>query len=331
MIQKFQNPNSPLRVQNPREHESQRYNDWLKMSWTDKIKRKLRIAKSQLERGPAIQNIGRAIYSLFGGYTPENPYLSYGVAPSPAKPTNQKEVISTASKVKGLSETLLSKGWKNTKEKGVFLSPKGERFIRNPQGQLQSEKSYLETLKNTKGKSPIEINKDIQPKINLKNYRGEKLTGKEDGFDEWALKRIPESDHFANLSHGLNNENLLPIMNREFEALPNGSRVDLGEIFSSDSSSNLLQYVRRNNKRIKMVLPKNAEEMIKTNDYGTRGANSANIFNEQLEKLLDLYGYSPNAVPKAVYNPTTNTLTVPKLTFIKLFKKGNKINNEFNI
>lgn len=100
MIQKFQNPNSPLKIQNPREYESQRYNDWLKMSWTDKIKRKLRIAKSQLERGPAIQNIGRAIYSLFGGYTPENPYLSYGVAPSPAKPINPKGVISLASKAK---------------------------------------------------------------------------------------------------------------------------------------------------------------------------------------------------------------------------------------
>ena len=51
-----------------------------------------------------------------------------------------------------------------------------------------------------------------------------------------------------------------------------------------------------------MVLPKNPDAVVVSNEYGTRGVESERIFNEQLEKLLDLYGYSPNAVPKAVYN-----------------------------
>lgn len=170
--------------------------------------------------------------------------------------------------------------------------------------------------------------KPIEPqpkKVDLKNYHGERLTGNEEGFDEWALSLIPEEDHFANLSHGLNNESLLPIMRSEFERLPNGSRVDLGEIFSSDSSSNLLQFARRHPDRIKLVLPRNVDDMVVSNNYGTRGAESADIFNEQLEKLLDLHGYSPEAVPRAVYNEGSGTLTVPKLSFIKLFKNGKKL------
>lgn len=167
----------------------------------------------------------------------------------------------------------------------------------------------------------------IQPKIDLKKYRQQKLTGKEEGFDEWALSLTPENDHFPDLSHGLNDsQELIQIMNREFEGLPNGSRVDLGETFSGDSSSNLLQYVYRNNNRIKMILPKNANETVRTNSYGVRGEESARIFNQQLERLLDHYGYSPNAVQMAKFDSSTNTLIVPKLSFIKLFRLGRKIN-----
>jgi len=119
-------------------------------------------------------------------------------------------------------------------------------------------------------------------------------------------------------------------MRREFEALPNGSRVDLGKTFSGDSSINLLQYIRRNNKRIKTVLPKQYDTVVKTNDHGIRGEESAKKFNEQLEKLLDENGYSPDAVPKAVYNSSDNTLTVPRLSFIKLYRKGNKLFSKWN-
>lgn len=226
--------------------------------------------------------------------------------------------------------------WRPNGKLGVNGSPnipEGYIFVRklklrNKDGirevtQIKNNETQKYAILEDMGKNPISKTNQVD----LRNYKGEKLTGNEEGFDQWALRQTPETDHFANLSHGLNNEKLLPIMNREFEALPNGSRVDLGEIFSSDSSSNLLQFVRRNNKRIKMVLPKNPDEMTVSNNYGTRGIESERIFNEQLDKLLDLYEYSPNAVPKAVYNPSTNTLTVPKLSFIKLFKRGNKIYN----
>ena len=73
-----------------------------------------------------------------------------------------------------------------------------------------------------------------------------------------------------------------------------------------------------------MVLPKNLEEVVRSNEHGIKGELSAKIFNEQLERLLDHYGYSPNSVPKASYDINTNTLIMPKLSFIKLHKKGNK-------
>ena len=197
----------------------------------------------------------------------------------------------------------------------VTLNGKLKHMVKDPNGKFK----VLEDL-------DLNNVQQQQPKVNLRNYHGEKLTGNESGFDEWARTRIPENDHFPDLSHGIKDiRDLLPLMNQEFESLPNGSRVDLGHIFSSDSSSNLLQFIRRNNKRIKVVLPENYDEMVVTNDHGTRGADSERIFNEQLEKILDLYGYSPDAVPKAVYDPNTNTLSVPKLSFMKLYKKGNKI------
>lgn len=205
--------------------------------------------------------------------------------------------------------------------------PEGYTFIREQM--LNGQLKHI--VKDPNGKFKVLEDLDLsnvqqQPKVNLRNYHGEKLTGNESGFDEWARTRIPENDHFPDLSHGIKDiRDLLPLMNQEFESLPNGSRIDLGHIFSSDSSSNLLQFIRRNNKRIKVVLPKNYDEMVVTNDHGTRGADSERVFNEQLEKILDLYGYSPDAVPKAVYDPNTNTLSVPKLSFIKLYKKGNRI------
>lgn len=197
----------------------------------------------------------------------------------------------------------------------VTLNGKLKHMVKDPNGKFK----VLEDL-------DLNNVQQQQPKVNLRNYHGEKLTGNEPGFDEWARTRIPENDHFPDLSHGIKDiRDLLPLMNQEFESLPNGSRVDLGHIFSSDSSSNLLQFIRRNNKRIKVVLPESYDEMVVTNDHGTRGADSERVFNEQLEKILDLYGYSPDAVPKAKYNPNTNTLRVPKLSFLKLYKKGNKI------
>lgn len=197
----------------------------------------------------------------------------------------------------------------------VTLNGKLKHMVKDPNGKFK----VLEDL-------DLNNVQQQQPKVNLRNYHGEKLTGNEPGFDEWARTRIPENDHFPDLSHGIKDiRDLLPLMNQEFESLPNGSRVDLGHIFSSDSSSNLLQFIRRNNKRIKVVLPESYDEMVVTNDHGTRGADSERVFNEQLEKILDLYGYSPDAVPKAKYDPNTNTLRVPKLSFLKLYKKGNKI------
>ncbi len=205
--------------------------------------------------------------------------------------------------------------------------PEGYTFVREVT--LNGKQKHI--VKDSNGKFKVLEDLDLnniqqQPKVDLRNYHGEKLTGNEPGFDEWARTRIPENDHFPDLSHGIKDiRDLLPLMNQEFESLPNGSRVDLGHIFSSDSSSNLLQFIRRNNKRIKVVLPESYDEMVVTNDHGTRGADSERVFNEQLEKILDLYGYSPDAVPKAVYDPNTNTLSVPKLSFLKLYKKGNKI------
>ena len=205
--------------------------------------------------------------------------------------------------------------------------PEGYTFIREVT--LNGKQKHI--VKDPNGKFKVLEDLDLnniqqQPKVDLRNYHGEKLTGNEPGFDEWARTRVPENDHFPDLSHGIKDiRDLLPLMNQEFESLPNGSRVDLGHIFSSDSSSNLLQFIRRNNKRIKVVLPESYDEMVVTNDHGTRGVDSERIFNEQLEKILDLYGYSPDAVPKAVYDPNTNTLSVPKLSFMKLYKKGNKI------
>lgn len=164
-----------------------------------------------------------------------------------------------------------------------------------------------------------------QERVNLSKYKGEKLTGNEPGFDEWARGLTPENDHFPDLSHGLNDSReLTAIMNREFESLPNGSRVDLGETFSGDSSGNLLQYVYRHNDRIKMVLPE-YDDVVLTNNYGIKGKRSADIFNQQLDRLLDHYGYSPDAVPKATYNAETNTLSVPRISFIKLHRNGNKL------
>lgn len=274
---------------------------------------RLNRARHHIQSGPNIGNLWEAFKTIVGGNDPRNPNLITGTAPNVG--IRNPESILNAVKI---GETLIPKGFSFLRQQ-VLRTKDGTRTVNLVKDNATGKVKILEDLqKATTGSVP---------KVNLKNYHGEKLTGMEDGFDEWALKLTPETDHFANLSHGLNNEKLLPIMNREFEALPNGSRVDLGEIFSSDSSSNLLQYVRRNNKRIKMVLPKNADEVVVSNNYGTRGAESANIFNEQLDKLLDLYGYSPNAVPRAVYNSSTNTLTVPKLSFIKLFKKGNKIHN----
>ena len=205
--------------------------------------------------------------------------------------------------------------------------PEGYTFVREVT--LNGKQKHI--VKDSNGKFKVLEDLDLnniqqQPKVDLRNYHGEKLTGNEPGFDEWARTRIPENDHFPDLSHGIKDiRDLLPLMNQEFESLPNGSRVDLGHIFSSDSSSNLLQFIRRNNKRIKVVLPESYDEMVVTNDHGTRGADSERVFNEQLEKILDLYGYSPDAVPRAKYDPNTNTLRVPKLSFLKLYKKGNKI------
>lgn len=177
----------------------------------------------------------------------------------------------------------------------------------------------LEDLKTTETASNT-------PKIDFRNYRQEKLTGKEPGFDQWALSLQPETDHFPDLSHGLNNpREYLQIMNREFESLPNGSRIDLGEIFSSDSSTNLLQYAYKNRNRIKLILPNNLNETVRSNAHGTRGRESADLFNKQLDRLLDYYDYPYDIVPRAVYDEASNTLIQPKLSFIKLHKKGNKI------
>ena len=287
------------------------YQQWQKMSILDKAKRRFNIAKTQFEQSSS--PIYNSLKAIFGGFDPNNPDLIYGEVYTPGI-RNPKQIISGINTVKNLK------------------IPNGYTFIKQLNLKTKDGFRTVHQVKDPNGKFKILEDLDFtsavqQPKVNLKNYSGEKLTGNEEGFEQWAWSRTPETDHFANLSHGLNNENLLPIMNREFEALPNGSRVDLGEIFSSDSSSNLLQYVRRNNKRIKMVLPKNPEEVVSTNEYGTRGADAARIFNEQLDKLLDIYGYSPNAVPRAVYNQGTNTLIIPKLSFIKLYKKGNKIPN----
>lgn len=289
LIKKYQNGNNIV--------QREQYRQWLKLSPIEKFKRNWRIARSFTNNGANITNLYNAGKAIVGGFNPTNPDL-----------------------ITGAPEILPGRV-------PLVKIPKGYTFVKQLDLKTKNGSRIAHMVKDPNGKFKIleDLNLSQQsPKVNLKNYSGERLTGNEEGFDDWALTRTPETDHFANLSHGLNNEKLLPIMNREFEALPNGSRVDLGEIFSSDSSSNLLQYVRKNNKRIKMVLPKNLDEMVSTNEYGTRGADAARIFNEQLDKLLDLYGYSPTAVPKAVYNQSTNTLSVPKLSFIKLYKKGNK-------
>lgn len=54
------------------------------------MKRRLNIAKIQLNRGPAIPNVGRAILAAFGGYDPQNPDLNSGTVPTPSKPVIPK-------------------------------------------------------------------------------------------------------------------------------------------------------------------------------------------------------------------------------------------------
>lgn len=280
------------------------YKQWLQLSPIDKFKRNYRIAKSYLSNGPNITNFYNAGKAILGGFEPKNPNLITGIAPNVGR--------------------------------GSIKIPEGYQFIRKLTLNGRNGPRVVHQIKNnTTGKFGIleDLNKakTVTPTVDLKNYSGQKLTGREKGFDDWALTRIPENDHFPDLSHGLNDSReLLPLMRREFEALPNGSRVDLGKTFSGDSSINLLQYIRRNNKRIKTVLPKQYDTVVKTNDHGIRGEESAKKFNEQLEKLLDENGYSPDAVPKAVYNSSDNTLTVPRLSFIKLYRKGNKLFSKWN-
>lgn len=195
----------------------------------------------------------------------------------------------------------------------VTLNGKTKHVVKDPNGKFK----VLEDLDFTQ-----------KPAVDLSKYNGEPLTGNEPGFDAWASRRTPENDHFPDLSHGLEDiRELLPIINREFESLPNGSRIALGETFSGDISSNLLQFVRRNNKRIKMIIPNNPDHTVRTNDHGIKGAISADNFNTQLDKLLDLYGYAPDAVQHAAYDINTNTLSVPGLSFIKLHKRGGRLWN----
>lgn len=210
----------------------------------------------------------------------------------------------------------------------LLAVPEGFKFIkqiqlRTPKG-LQT-KNLIQNIKNGKF-TTLEDLIQGKPQVDLTKYRGEPLTGNEKGFEIFAHSRTPESDHFANLSHGIENpRQLLSIMNAEFESLPNGARIDLGQTFSGDISSNLLQYAYKNKNRIRMVLPKNLDDMVRSNEHGIRGESSANLFNQQLERLLEHYEYSPNSVPKATYDVNTNTLIMPKLSFIKLHKNGSKI------
>ena len=96
----------------------------------------------------------------------------------------------------------------------------------------------------------IKVSENKPKYVDLSKYHGEPLTGNEPGFDEWARKLVAEEDHFPDLSHGLTDvKEFWSIMNREFESLPNGSKIELGHIFSSDSSSNVLQFARRNKSR----------------------------------------------------------------------------------
>lgn len=213
--------------------------------------------------------------------------------------------------------------------------PKGFSFIRQQTMNGKNGSRIVHIIKeNATGKFKIledlakETKKVETPKVNLKNYNGEKLTGNEEGFEQWAWSRIPETDHFPDLSHGLENpKEVISIVNNEFESLPNGSRIDLGKIFSGDISSNLLQFVRRNPERIKMVLPKDLNARVRTNSHGIKGTQSADNFNYQLEKLLERDGYPYDIVSPSIYDINTNTLDVPALSFIKLKHKGGKIWN----
>jgi len=57
----------------------QSYIDFSKLSFADKLRRRLNIAKAQFDNG----SLAKAGYALVGGYDPENPRLSTGDVPNP--------------------------------------------------------------------------------------------------------------------------------------------------------------------------------------------------------------------------------------------------------
>ena len=80
MIRKYQNAGNIL-YDDGKSLQRKSYSDWSKLSWSDKMKRRLQIAKHQFNESsnPIINSVS----AIFGGYDPENPDLQTGIAPSP--------------------------------------------------------------------------------------------------------------------------------------------------------------------------------------------------------------------------------------------------------
>lgn len=87
----------------------QQYKDVANLSWAERIKRNLTIAKHQLNNG----SVGKAAYALVGGYTPNNPRQNTGepiILPT-RTPYNVKQLLDSKGQIDvGKAAQLIKKG-----------------------------------------------------------------------------------------------------------------------------------------------------------------------------------------------------------------------------
>ena len=96
----------------------QNYNNWSKLSFVDKMKRRFNIAKHQFNESsnPIINSVG----AIFGEYDPENPDLNTGVVYTPSRATPQQ--VQQSAK---LMETI-NNYWKNLGKLKIRLGGNGK-------------------------------------------------------------------------------------------------------------------------------------------------------------------------------------------------------------
>ena len=142
-------------------------------------------------------------------------------------------------------------------------------------------------------------------------------------FENYVSETIPEADHFPNLTKGATPEYIRDVVDLEFESLPKGARIDLGPIFSGESTAYLLPRIWSKQREGRVRVYMHPDQWILTNAASAKHSPERNV--KSLRQSFAEFGVNDFDLASIAYLPETNQYRIPKMSVIKVRRKGGKL------